>query len=77
MLSLSLLGVASLLSQPCSNVADEPTRCPVPPPFCAQLQLLPWQLPLLESCVTALARGWMLLLVGGPASGEPQDRMGA
>ena len=35
-----------------------------------QLQLLPWQLPLLESAASALSRGWMLLLVGGPASGK-------
>ena len=36
----------------------------------AHLALLPWQLPLLESAAAALARSWMLLLVGGPATGK-------
>jgi midasin len=36
----------------------------------ANLQLLPWQLPLLESSASALSQNWMLLLVGGPASGK-------
>ncbi|GLI68780.1 hypothetical protein VaNZ11_013272, partial [Volvox africanus] len=36
----------------------------------AELQLLPWSLPLLESLLQALSRGWMALLVGGPGSGK-------
>eukprot|EP00198_Chlamydomonas_reinhardtii_P014222 XP_001703559.1 predicted protein [Chlamydomonas reinhardtii] len=39
-----------------------------------QLQLLPWSLPLLESLVQALGRGWMALLVGGPGSGKTSPR---
>lgn len=34
------------------------------------LQLLTWQLPLLESAAQAAAQGWMSLLVGGPAVGK-------
>lgn len=42
-----------------------------------QLQLLPWSLPLLESLVQALGRGWMALLVGGPGSGKTSLARGA
>ncbi|KAG2499138.1 hypothetical protein HYH03_002721 [Edaphochlamys debaryana] len=36
----------------------------------AELQLLPWSLPLLESLAQTLSRSWMALLVGGPGSGK-------
>lgn len=36
----------------------------------ARLQLLPWQLPLLESAALAVANNWMVLLVGGAGSGK-------
>ncbi|EFJ44763.1 hypothetical protein VOLCADRAFT_121252, partial [Volvox carteri f. nagariensis] len=36
----------------------------------SELQLLPWSLPLLESLLQAMSRGWMALLVGGPGAGK-------
>ncbi|KAG1662050.1 hypothetical protein FOA52_005297, partial [Chlamydomonas sp. UWO 241] len=53
---------------PASQAALATSSAPSRPP--PELTLVPWQLPLLESAAAAVSHGWMVLLVGGPASGK-------
>ena len=50
--------------------ADAPHMLPFPPGAGPALHLLSWQLPVLDSMAMAVARGWMVLLVGGAGAGK-------